>query len=115
MLISSNNNFFALMTIETALQLLRMYLGPGFHAVMDLSLDGSEIPHQFFLFQQRMDDRDSNQSNPPAPYTMHSIYSLHQYYWPKGVVVINRGHLFGVNITGAILFSFSRLEPIKCT
>ena len=64
MIDSSNNNFVALIAIETALQLLRMYLGPGSHAVMDLSSDGSEIPHHFFLFEQRMYDPDSNQSNP---------------------------------------------------
>mmetsp|Transcript_10984 Transcript_10984/g.14039 ORF Transcript_10984/g.14039 Transcript_10984/m.14039 type:complete len:89 (+) Transcript_10984:92-358(+) len=84
MLISSNNNFIALMTIETALQLLRMTFGPGFHAVMDLSSDGSEIPHLFFLFEQRKDDRDSNQSNPPDP-IYHALYIL-----PPSILLANR-------------------------
>lgn len=48
-LISSSNNFFALLIVKMALQMLQMTLGPRIPEVMDLSSDGSDTPIDFFI------------------------------------------------------------------
>lgn len=48
-LISSNDNFSALLMVKSALQMLQMTLDPRIPEVMDLSSDGSDTPIDFFI------------------------------------------------------------------